>query len=254
MLDRNVHILCVHMVSSLYTPTMYKELTHRVKREIRNSTSRMYKRFEAGAAVRGKITKIIWRGTRTQQLARASIFRTPTADRASACPAAPLAAALAALLLGGVGVGRAQTAVSLIEVEGGGTSIGFDGERALGIATAASAGTGNDGWLVTEVELRIRPDDGTGTDRTATPPGLAICESDADGDPDGTCYPLIAPGAVEIPVATTTGQEVAYATPGSGTSSQLELTTRCISQRTAAPIPAVFITWMRRVTTVRLRT
>ena len=127
-----------------------------------------------------------------------------------------LTAALAAVLLGGVGVGRAQTAVSLVEVEGGGTQIAFDGERALGIATAASAGTGNDGWLVTEVELRIRPDAGTGTDRTATPPGLAICESDADGDPDGTCYPLIAPGAVEIPVATTTGQEVTYATPGSG--------------------------------------
>ena len=125
-----------------------------------------------------------------------------------------LAAALALLLPGGVG--QAQTAASLVEVEGGGTQIAFDGERALGIATAASAGTGNDGWLVTEVELRIRPDDGTGTDRTATPPGLAICESDADGDPDGTCYPLIAPGAVEIPTAMTTGQEVTYATPGSG--------------------------------------
>ena len=125
-----------------------------------------------------------------------------------------LTAALAALLPGGVG--QAQTAASLIEVEGGGTQIAFDGERALGIATAASAGTGNDGWVVTEVELRIRPDDGTGTIRTATPPGLAICESDDDGDPDGTCYPLIAPGAVQIPVGTTTGQEVTYATPGSG--------------------------------------
>ena len=41
-----------------------------------------------------------------------------------------LAAALAALL-GGVGVGQARTAVSLIEVEGGGIRIGFDGERAL---------------------------------------------------------------------------------------------------------------------------
>ena len=94
-----------------------------------------------------------------------------------------LAAALAALLLGSVGVGQAQTAASLIEVEGGGTQIGFEGERALGFATAASAGTGYDGWVVTEVELRIRPDDGTGAIRTATPPGLALCESDADGDP-----------------------------------------------------------------------
>ena len=92
-----------------------------------------------------------------------------------------LAAALAALLLGGVGVGHAQTAASLIEVEGGGTQIGFEGERALGFRTAASAGTGFDGWLVTEVELRIRPDDGTGTIRTATPPGLAICEATSTG-------------------------------------------------------------------------
>ena len=129
----------------------------------------------------------------------------------------PLAAALAALL-GSVGVGQAQTAVSLIEVMGGGISIGFEGERALGIETAASAGAAYDGWLVTEVELRIRPDDPTGVIRTATPPGLAICESDDDGDPDGTCYPLIAPGAVEIPTAMTTGQEVAYATPVPGTS------------------------------------
>ena len=125
-----------------------------------------------------------------------------------------LAAALALLLPGGVG--QAQTAASLIEVQGGGIRIGFEGERALGIETAASAGAAYDGWLVTEVELRIRPDDPTGVIRTATPPGLAICESDADGNPDGTCYPLIAPGAVEIPTAMTTGQEVAYATPGSG--------------------------------------
>ena len=127
-----------------------------------------------------------------------------------------LAAALAALLLGGVGVGQAQTAVSLIEVEGGGTQIGFGGERASPIETAASAGAAYDGWVVTEVELRIRPDDGTGAIRTATPPGLAICESDPEGDPLETCYRLIAPGAVEIPTAMTTGQEVAYATPAYG--------------------------------------
>ena len=125
-----------------------------------------------------------------------------------------LAAALAALLPGGVG--QAQTAASLIEVQGGGTKIGFEGERALGIITAASAGTGNDGWVVTEVTLRIRPDDGTGANRTATPPGLAICESDNQGDPNGTCYALIAPGAVQIPTAMTTGQEVTYTAPGSG--------------------------------------
>ena len=127
-----------------------------------------------------------------------------------------LAAALAALLLGGVGVGQAQTAVSLIEVEGGGTQIGFEGERALGIETAASAGAGFDGWVVTEVELRIRPDDGTGAIRTATPPGLAICESDNDGDPSGTCFHLTAPRRVQIPAGTTTGQEVTYTAPGYG--------------------------------------
>ena len=131
-------------------------------------------------------------------------------------PLLALAAALAALLLGGVGVGQAQTAVSLIEVMGGGRSIGFEGERALGIATAASAGTGFDGWVVTEVELRIRPDDGTGAIRTATPPGLAICESDADGDPSGTCFHLTAPRRVQIPAGTTTGQEVTYTAPGYG--------------------------------------
>ena len=70
--------------------------------------------------------------------------------------------------------------------------------------------------MVTEVELRIRPDDGTGAIRTATPPGLAICEADSDGDPNGTCYPLIAPGAVQIPAGTTTGQEVTYTAIGSG--------------------------------------
>ena len=127
-----------------------------------------------------------------------------------------LAAALAGLLLGGVGVGQAQTAASLIEVEGGGTQIGFEGERALGIATAASAGTGYDGWLVTEVELRIRPDDGTGAIRTATPPGLAICEADSDGDPSGTCFHLTAPRRVQIPTAMTTGQEVTYTAPAYG--------------------------------------
>ena len=89
-----------------------------------------------------------------------------------------LATALAALLLGNVGVGQAQTAASLIEVEGGGTQIGFEGERALGFRTAASAGTSFDGWLVTEVELRIRPDDGTGTIRTATPPGACDMRGD----------------------------------------------------------------------------
>ena len=58
-----------------------------------------------------------------------------------------LAAALTALLLGNVGVGQAQTAASLIEVEGGGTQIGFEGERALGFATATSAGTAmTAGW------------------------------------------------------------------------------------------------------------
>ena len=126
----------------------------------------------------------------------------------------PLAAALAALLPGGVG--QAQTAVSLIEVQGGGIQISIGGERASAIETAASAGAAYDGWVVTEVELRIRPDDGTGTIRTATPPALAICESDPEGDPLETCYPLIAPGAVEIPTAMTTGQEVAYATPAYG--------------------------------------
>ena len=94
-----------------------------------------------------------------------------------------LAAALAALLLGSVGVGQAQTAVSLIEVQGGGTQISIRGERASPIETAASAGAAYDGWVVTEVELRIMPDFRTGADRTATPPGLAICESDADGSP-----------------------------------------------------------------------
>ena len=129
-----------------------------------------------------------------------------------------LATALAALLLGNVGVGQAQTAASLIEVEGGGTQIGFEGERALGFRTAASAGTGFDGWLVTEVELRIRPDDGTGTIRTATPPGLAICEATSSGDPhpNGTCYPLTAPTTVQIPTGMTTGQEVTYTATGYG--------------------------------------
>ena len=55
----------------------------------------------------------------------------------------------------------------------------FDGEMALGFVTAASPGAAYDGWVVTEVELRIKPDDGTGANRTATPPGLAICESDS---------------------------------------------------------------------------
>ena len=129
-----------------------------------------------------------------------------------------LAAALAGLLLGSVGVGQAQTAASLIEVEGGGTRIGFEGERALGFRTAASAGTGFDGWLVTEVELRIRPDDATGTIRTATPPGLALCEATSSGDPhpNGTCFPLTAPATVQIPTGMTTGQEVTYTATGSG--------------------------------------
>ena len=129
-----------------------------------------------------------------------------------------LAAALAVLLVGNVDVGQAQTAASLIEVEGGGSQIGFEGERALGFRTAASAGTGFDGWLVTEVELRIRPDDGTGTIRTATPPGLAICEATSSGDPhpNGTCYPLTAPATVQIPTGMTTGQEVTYTATGSG--------------------------------------
>ena len=129
-----------------------------------------------------------------------------------------LAAALAALLLGSVGVGQAQTAASLIEVEGGGTQIGFEGERALGFRTGASAGTGNDGWVVTEVELRIRPDDGTGAIRTATPQGLALCEAISSGDPDpnGTCFHLTAPRRVQIPAGTTTGQEVTYTAPGYG--------------------------------------
>ena len=126
-----------------------------------------------------------------------------------------LAAALAALLLGSVGVGQAQTAASLIEVQGGETQIGFEGQGALGFVTAASAGDGFDGWVVTEVELRIRPDDGTGTIQTATSPGLAICES-ADVDPTGMCYPLTAPGTVDIPAAMTNGQEVTYTAPGSG--------------------------------------
>ena len=129
-----------------------------------------------------------------------------------------LAAALAALLLSSVGGGGAVTADTLIEVDGGGTRIGFEGERALGFRTAASAGTGFDGWLVTEVELRIRPDDVTGTIRTATPPGLAICEATSSGDPhpNGTCYPLTAPATVQIPTGMTTGQEVTYTATGSG--------------------------------------
>ena len=128
-----------------------------------------------------------------------------------------LAAALA-LLFGSVNLGQAQIAASLLEVMGGGTQIGFDGERALGFATATSAGTGYDGWVVTKVELRIRPDDGTGTIRTATPPGLAICEATSSGDPDpnGTCYPLRAPGRVQIPAGITNGQEVTYRAPGPG--------------------------------------
>ena len=129
-----------------------------------------------------------------------------------------LAAALAALLLSSVGGGGAVTAEPLIEVAGGGTQIGFEGERALGFATAASVGTGYDGWVVTEVELRIRPDDGTGTIRTATPPGLAICEATSSGDPhpNRTCYPLTAPATVQIPTGMTTGQEVTYTATGSG--------------------------------------
>ena len=128
-----------------------------------------------------------------------------------------LAAALA-LLFGSVNLGQAQIAASLLEVMGGGTEIGFDGERALGFATATSAGTGYDGWVVTKVELRIRPDDGTGPIRTATPPGLAICEATSSGDPDpnGTCYPLRAPGRVQIPAGITNGQEVTYRAPGPG--------------------------------------
>ena len=116
------------------------------------------------------------------------------------------------------GVGQAQTAVSLIEVEGGGSQIGFEGERALGFRTAASAGTGFDGWVVTEVELRIRPDDGSATNQMATPPGLAICEATSSGDPapNGTCFPLTAPGRVDIPAAMTNGQEVTYTAPGYG--------------------------------------
>ena len=129
-----------------------------------------------------------------------------------------LAAVLAALLLGSVGVGQAQTATTLIEVEGGGEQIGFEGERALGFRTGTSAGTGYDGWVVTEVELRIRPDDGTGAIRTATPPGLALCEATSSGDPDpnGTCFHLTAPRRVQIPAGTTTGQEVTYTAPGYG--------------------------------------
>ena len=138
--------------------------------------------------------------------------------RHSASVLLALAAALAVLLVGNVDVGQAQTAASLIEVEGGGTQIGFDGERALGFRTAASAGTGNDGWVVTEVELRIRPDDGTGANRTATPPGLEICEATNSGDPDpnGTCFPLTAPGTVQVPTAMTNGQEVTYTATGNG--------------------------------------
>ena len=68
--------------------------------------------------------------------------------RHSACVLLALAAALAVLLVGNVDVGQAQTAASLIEVQGGGTQIGFEGERALGIVTGASAGTGFDGWAV----------------------------------------------------------------------------------------------------------
>ena len=67
--------------------------------------------------------------------------------RHSASVLLALAAALA-VLLGNMGVGQAQTAASLIEVQGGGTQIGFDGERALGIVTGASAGAGYDGWVV----------------------------------------------------------------------------------------------------------
>ncbi len=138
--------------------------------------------------------------------------------RHSASVLLALAAALAVLLVGNVDVGQAQTAASLIEVQGGGTQIHFEGERALGFRTAASAGTGNDGWVVTEVELRIRPDDGTGANRTATPPGLAICEATNSGDPDpnGTCFPLTAPGTVQVPTAMTNGQEVTYTATGNG--------------------------------------
>ena len=129
-----------------------------------------------------------------------------------------LAAALAALLLSSVGGGRAVTAETLIEVEGGGTGFAFEGERALGFRTAASAGTGYDGWVVTKVELRIKPDDAMDASRTATPPGLAICEATSSGDPDpnGTCYPLRAPGRVQVPAAMTNGQEVTYRAPGPG--------------------------------------
>ena len=138
--------------------------------------------------------------------------------RHSASVLLALAAALAVLLVGNVDVGQAQTAASLIEVQGGGTQIHFEGERALGFRTAASAGTGNDGWVVTEVELRIRPDDGTGANRTATPPGLEICEATNSGDPDpnGTCFPLTAPGTVQVPTAMTNGQEVTYTATGNG--------------------------------------
>ena len=127
-----------------------------------------------------------------------------------------LIATFALLLSGDGGVARAQTAITLIEVQGGGIQIHFAGERALGIQTASSAGTGYDGWVVTEVELRIRADDGNSGTGTATPPGLAICEADSDGDPTETCYPLTAPAAVQIPAGNTTGQVVRYTAPGAG--------------------------------------
>ena len=66
----------------------------------------------------GKITKILRRGIRTQQLVREN--RSSERRRLTArLPALllTLAAALAALLLGIVGVGQAQTAASLIEVQ-----------------------------------------------------------------------------------------------------------------------------------------
>ena len=128
-----------------------------------------------------------------------------------------LAAALT-LLLGGEEARQAQAqelvvgaprGTPLLEVEGGGSRVFFVGERALGFLTGYLYPDAVDGWLVTEVRLRIRPDDGTGTDPTATPPGLAICDARSNGEPDDGCLSLNPPPSGPVPDGAT-WWEVAY--------------------------------------------
>ena len=97
-----------------------------------------------------------------------------------------LIAAFALLLFGDGGVGRAQTAIALIEVQGGGAAFGFAGERALGFRSAASVGTGYDGWVVTRVELRIKPDVATDRAGPRHRPGLRYARLKVTATPTPT--------------------------------------------------------------------